>query len=1094
MLLRELFLNSTKALFEGGNLRLGDPSKGEEVHQADEIDLAVHNRSYMVGILNKLLYDIDNAFAAQYKQPLWSPELLQSQQFLGGSSLHFFNTKGITDDQFVSKKPKVGDIDTQVNKELEPQVHAFLTSIVNKKVGNSTFLGFDKGNEQYNGLFLLDEIPVKIQIDFEFGRYDPETNTPDDWFKFSHSSAWNDVDAGIKGVFHKYLYRAIPVVVATEKYVAKSKGAGKNKHIVIDGPIKDKNFSFAVASKGGGGLSAAYEPYIDPETNMPMEKNGIPVMTPTKDKSYNQNLSQHIELLFGAIPDEEDLKLQQSFLGSLELMNKYFEAKDNDEVVERFIDICFEPGGQMITREDPARDREIKFAAIDSMLENLNLTNVKELRALAEQKAKAYADDYQDVEAYKKANPNERQPRAALAKQRASQPVTESEVKANLRKGMPHLRDLKPVDLLDLIDELHDGNGRFKLQNIPLNVKVDGFGGRFGKDAQGRPFMGTSRTPPRYEAGFAKYHQAKGTTDPEILGRAQLFDQLFTEMMNAVELVDSKLGPDFLVNKQVTCEVLFLPFASETPEGKLKFVGIHYDKLPEGVELALVPFHITDATSGDPVPNANRIIKDLTKLGQQGSVMFIDNSLTQNGALDVTEIIPPMENIEELKAMLTSTDKGSLERKRQVKAALEPVALALEKAIIKDPNIVGKDMLGKDYEGIVLNTRLGPVKITSSEQKQLIADKQAAIKAARPPAPGDAERSGKTAIVTAGSFVGHRGHQQLVNIVLAEARKLGADPYVYISSATGADDPIPADVKLETWQQLYPTKASIFQTIQEGGSVAKKIEKELITSSNPPPYDRIVVMVGADRYEGFKKWMQHLEKRMKNPQYPGFEHVKIDVVRTERDPDAGGTGISFTALRNILTKQNVSEEEQLQAWENAFDVSKLGTDWIKNLMDITRKGMGVSPAPAAIPKELPAPIATKLKERQLAEQIEEMARTLGESSQEKISKRKQQSTKGLNTYGDSEHVSGDYTGYRLGMAVAGADGKTPIDMKAKSWVGKKKTTHPYTQEEQDMLKQAYKVVGASYNDLNKGDMKSRELDSTYKVSPTAKAKRNQYGI
>ena len=324
-----------------------------------------------------------------------------------------------------------------------------------------------------------------------------------------------------------------------------------------------------------------------------------------------------------------------------------------------------------------------------------------------------------------------------------------------------------------------------------------------------------------------------------------------------------------------------------------------------------------------------------------------------------------------------------------------------------------------------------------------------------------------------------------LNIVLAEARKLGADPYVYISSATGADDPIPADVKLETWQQLYPTKASIFQTIQEGGSVAKKIEKELITSSNPPPYDRIVVMVGADRYEGFKKWMQHLEKRMKNPQYPGFEHVKIDVVRTERDPDAGGTGISFTALRNILTKQNVTEEEQLQAWENAFDVSKLGRDWIKNLMDITRKGMGVSPAPEAIPKELPAPIATKLKERQLAEQIQEMARTLEESSQEKISKRKQQSTTGLNTYGDAERVSGDYTGYRLGMAVAGADGKTPIDMKAKSWVGKKKTTHPFSQVEQDMLKDAYKAVGAAYTDLNHGDMHSKELEGTNTVSPVA---------
>ena len=131
---------------------------------------------------------------------------------------------------------------------------------------------------------------------------------------------------------------------------------------------------------------------------------------------------------------------------------------------------------------------------------------------------------------------------------------------------------------------------------------------------------------------------------------------------------------------------------------------------------------------------------------------------------------------------------------------------------------------------------------------------------------------------------------------------------------------------------------------------------------------------------------------------------------------------------------------------------------------------------------------------ELAEQIIEMENNLKESSQAKISKRKQQPTKGLNTYGDAEHVSGDYTAYRLGMAVACADGTNPIDMKAKSWIGKHKSTHPYTPEEQEMLKQAYKVVGASYKDLNKGDMKSKELDSTHKISPVAKVKKNKYGV
>ena len=103
----------------------------------------------------------------------------------------------------------------------------------------------------------------------------------------------------------------------------------------------------------------------------------------------------------------------------------------------------------------------------------------------------------------------------------------------------------------------------------------------------------------------------------------------------------------------------------------------------------------------------------------------------------------------------------------------------------------------------------------------------------------------------------------------------------------------------------------------------------------------------------------------------------------------------------------------------------------------------------------------------------------------KLTKRQQQSTRGVHTYGDGEHISGDYTSYRLGMAVAGADGKTPVKLDSKSWLGKKKTAHPYSQVESDMLKDAYRAVGADYTDLNHGDMRSKELDGTNIVSPVS---------
>ena len=101
-----------------------------------------------------------------------------------------------------------------------------------------------------------------------------------------------------------------------------------------------------------------------------------------------------------------------------------------------------------------------------------------------------------------------------------------------------------------------------------------------------------------------------------------------------------------------------------------------------------------------------------------------------------------------------------------------------------------------------------------------------------------------------------------------------------------------------------------------------------------------------------------------------------------------------------------------------------------------------------------------------------------------IGKRKQVATVGLNVFYDAERANSDYVLNRVMMAVACADGSNkPIDMDAKSWVGKKSTASPYTKIEQEMLKQAYRAAGASYEDLNKGDLDSEEHPAVNTVSP-----------
>jgi hypothetical protein len=94
----------------------------------------------------------------------------------------------------------------------------------------------------------------------------------------------------------------------------------------------------------------------------------------------------------------------------------------------------------------------------------------------------------------------------------------------------------------------------------------------------------------------------------------------------------------------------------------------------------------------------------------------------------------------------------------------------------------------------------------------------------------------------------------------------------------------------------------------------------------------------------------------------------------------------------------------------------------------------------------------------------------------KITKRQGNSTRGLHTFANSNYDR-MYDLNRVMMAVASTDGITVPEIDQTSWAGKFNTAHAYTKEEENMLKLAYKAAGVAFTDLNKGDIKSKELDS-----------------
>jgi hypothetical protein len=102
----------------------------------------------------------------------------------------------------------------------------------------------------------------------------------------------------------------------------------------------------------------------------------------------------------------------------------------------------------------------------------------------------------------------------------------------------------------------------------------------------------------------------------------------------------------------------------------------------------------------------------------------------------------------------------------------------------------------------------------------------------------------------------------------------------------------------------------------------------------------------------------------------------------------------------------------------------------------------------------------------------------------KIGKRRQTGTRGLTKFRDIGGYDRTYELNRVMMAVASADGSgAPLNLDTESWSGRYNTAHPYTDQEAAMLKQALKATGSETHDLNSGDNRSQELESTNTESP-----------
>lgn len=329
-------------LLEGGNVQIDD-------QDAERIDLSKHDRTQITAKIGDALKAINAGFKKFAKKPIWSDALMQSKKFLSGSAFHFFNSE-INDKTFLKYKPSVGDIDTQVPKELETELADFLTASKGKTFGPVKLIGHKTTAGQHITLWRLVDPGINIQIDLEMVDFD-HNGDPTEWSQFSHSSAWEDMTKGLKGVAHKYLMRALDAPKLKEIVIKAKTARGKDKETM------SSETAFSVTH----GVRQKLKPVMGDDGKQVMV-NGKPAYheMDTKESKGDTSLSGIFKAYFGRDPSKAELKKMGSFTGLVELINAQFKGGDKQKITDGFARTLWGPGAQGLYRGDAKKDSEEK--------------------------------------------------------------------------------------------------------------------------------------------------------------------------------------------------------------------------------------------------------------------------------------------------------------------------------------------------------------------------------------------------------------------------------------------------------------------------------------------------------------------------------------------------------------------------------------------------------------------------------------------------------------------------------------------------------------------------------------------------------------
>ena len=376
------FKDKNKELNEGGNTTV--QTRGGVETKADTIPLKDIGRRTFVNRFTEVLIAINNQYKADHGEKLWADEKLITKGTIFNGSTSYIMSPDYSDEEIVQHKQIAGDLDVMVPRESGANLYETMERLENKEiVPGATYMGTNAKTKTKLGntmicIVLMEftvnkgAIRIPAQIDFELSDF--INDVPTDWASFSHSSSFDDVKAGVKGVHHKYLLRALigaksqrdDIVLVTPASTLEKMNFKKKQPNLV------RLLQFGVDS----GIGQGYAQMVDAK-GKPIKLKGKFVYREKKkeerEKSYNKSLDNLYVIAFGEENKSTKKQMESlySFVGILDLGKKKLDKKEQQLTLDRYFDILFSvTGGQVqpIDTDNPQNDVIMKSAAYNKIM------------------------------------------------------------------------------------------------------------------------------------------------------------------------------------------------------------------------------------------------------------------------------------------------------------------------------------------------------------------------------------------------------------------------------------------------------------------------------------------------------------------------------------------------------------------------------------------------------------------------------------------------------------------------------------------------------------------------------------------------------